>query len=86
LPLRIMGSHPNPFRGIGEMELESDKALNAIVLEIFNIRGQKLDEIPYTNLKAGANLLPLQLNHPSGIYFMKLKGTPGKARKLVILK
>lgn len=86
LPLRIMGSHPNPFRGIGELELESDKALNAIVLEIFNIRGQKLDEIPYTNLKAGANLLPLQLNHPSGIYFMKLKGTPGKARKLVILK
>ncbi|MCB5268164.1 MAG: T9SS type A sorting domain-containing protein, partial [Candidatus Cloacimonetes bacterium] len=78
--------YPNPMRNFAEIELEMDKVQSSIVVELYNLRGQKMDEISFSNLKAGSNLLPINLNYASGMYFLRVKDMPGTSRKLVILK
>ncbi|MDD2684159.1 MAG: T9SS type A sorting domain-containing protein, partial [Candidatus Cloacimonetes bacterium] len=85
-PARILGIYPNPMRNFAEIELEMDKVQSSIVVELYNLRGQKMDEISFSNLKAGSNLLPINLNYASGMYFLRVKDMPGTSRKLVILK
>ncbi|MDY0337737.1 MAG: metallophosphoesterase [Candidatus Cloacimonadaceae bacterium] len=85
-PARILGIYPNPMRNLAEIELEMDKVQSSIVVELYNLRGQKMDEISFSNLKAGSNLLPINLNYASGMYFLRVKDMPGTSRKLVILK
>jgi hypothetical protein len=85
-PSRINGVYPNPFKNGGILEFTSHKALSNVKLEIYNIRGQKLQDISYKQIKAGKNILDLNLNLLSGIYFLKMKDLPTKAYKLVIVR
>lgn len=85
IPVKINGVYPNPLRSDGTIELFSDKNLNKVTVELYNLRGQKMQDILYSNLKQGVNNLQLSLNLNSGIYFVKIKDLPGKAHKIVIV-
>jgi predicted phosphodiesterase len=85
-PMQINGIHPNPLRGNGKLELYCDQALRKVSLELFNLKGQKVQDLEYYNLVQGNNDLPLMTDLRSGIYFVKIKDIPGKAYKLVIMK
>lgn len=81
-------NHPNPFSSSTVLTINSEKdAANALV-EIFNIRGQKVDEVRLTNLRSGSNTsewtAPSYL--PAGVYFQRLKGSSLPARKMLLIK
>jgi len=78
-------SYPNPFLHSVNFEIDSQKTGMTAAIEIFNIKGQKLKELPLTNLKQGQNTISWNAEDlPAGIYFYHLKNTKqsGKIVKL----
>ena len=86
IPLQIKAIYPNPLRGQGRLEVQSDKAFKKVHLELFNLRGQKVRDLEYHDIKQGLNLLDLKLELSSGVYLFRVKGMPGKAYKVVFIK
>lgn len=85
-PVQISGLYPNPLRSNGKLELNSEKAMQKISLELYNLRGQKVQVLEFHNLTQGSNELPLLIDQQSGIYFLRIKEFPATVHKLVIAK
>lgn len=85
--LQITACWPNPLRGQGELEIFSPKD-TAIQLELYNLKGQKVQEFPAYKVQQGANQISFipssQLS--SGIYFLRVKNSSAKAAKIVLMK
>jgi hypothetical protein len=80
----VLRSYPNPFSSQLTIEINSPKAGNAGSLELFNLKGQKLQSISLNSLNQGINSLELDTaDLPNGVYFYKLSGS---ARTGKILK
>jgi hypothetical protein len=88
MPMVLGQNHPNPFSASTRLTISSEKDLTEAVVEVFNVRGQKVDEARFTNLRQGENSLlwkaPADL--PAGVYFQRLKGSALPPRKMLLVK
>ncbi|MCK9583671.1 MAG: T9SS type A sorting domain-containing protein [Candidatus Cloacimonetes bacterium] len=78
-------SYPNPFHSEVSFELNSYKSGLSSALEIYNIKGQKLVELPAQNLQKGVNSISWKTEHlPNGIYFYRLQGSEQSGKILKV--
>lgn len=86
--LRLLPNAPNPFRSSTRLTVISDKANSEATVDIYDIKGRKVDSITIANLNAGENTLKWipKADLPSGIYFQRLKGYPNTTRKMILTK
>jgi hypothetical protein len=86
--LRISSCYPNPIRNSAEIEVVSDKTIFGSSAEVYNLKGQKVQDISLPTLNQGVNRIaysPLA-GMASGIYFLVLKDSSAKPYRLVIVK
>jgi len=84
--MRLLGNFPNPFTGETTISFNLTAENEQAEIEIFNIRGQKVDEIAIGKEQASVNWQTT--NHASGVYLYKLV-VDGKAidtKKMILLK
>lgn len=63
---------PNPVRNYTNVEFKIEDASSAVLVEIFNIRGQKVSEQRLSNVKRGKNTVQLNLSSlDRGTYIMR---------------
>jgi hypothetical protein len=86
--LSITGAYPNPFRESATIEYTNAKAGAIDRLEIFNLKGQKVDSLPLSNTAQGLNTVKWQpeANLPAGIYLYRLAGNPAQTGRLLRTK
>jgi hypothetical protein len=79
--------YPNPAKGSCTVSLTSAKPAAQMTLELYNLKGQKVQEQSFSNLNSGVNSLLFKPSDQlgSGIYFLKLQGQT-QSRKLIILR
>lgn len=78
-------AYPNPFGQSLSFELQSDKALPAATIAIYNLKGQLQKELALEAVKAGTTKLELDLGDlPGGLYLYKLKGSASGGKILKI--
>lgn len=78
-------AYPNPFSQSLSFELQSDKALPATSIAIYNLKGQLQKELALEGLKAGTTKLELDLGDlPGGVYLYKLQGSTSGGKILKI--
>ena len=92
-PKPVINIYPNPFSSITNVSISYDKAFNSGKLEIYNLKGQKVNEITLTrsNLKQNISLIPVNLKSglfANGVYLLKLKldGKTVCTKKCIYLK
>ena len=74
----LHGNYPNPFNPTTTISFEATDSNGNVLIEIFNIKGQKIRELPITNYELGINSVVWngsdQNNKPvsSGVYFYRL--------------
>lgn len=85
--LTALSCYPNPFSSDLKIKVDTGKAA-AGGIWIYNIRGQKVREIPF-NFAKGKNEITWDgkdqngMKMPAGIYFVKAKGVEVKSRKVL---
>lgn len=86
--LSLAANHPNPFPFQTTLNVQSPKAMSSATVEIFNLRGQKVDSVTLNNLNSGLNTATWTPSStlPSGIYFQKLAGSSQPPRRMLLLK
>ena len=86
--LRVTGNHPNPFRASTVFTVQAPKAAGQAVVQIYNSRGQKVDQVLTGNLRPGSNevLWQVPAGLASGVYFYRLQGDASPARKMLLIK
>jgi len=85
--LLLSANSPNPFRGATTFLVNAQRSASTSV-QIFNARGQKVDETPSHSLQQGENLIAWQAPRdlPAGVYFYRLKNEPASLRRMLLLK
>jgi hypothetical protein len=80
-------SYPNPFNPAATIEFSIPNEEN-VKLEIFNILGQKIEDLVDSRLPAGNHAAVWNAeNYPSGVYFYKLTaGDFTESRRMTLLK
>jgi len=85
--MQLLGNYPNPFTGETTISFSLTTNLPAKAeIEIYNIRGQKVDEIAISKEQTSVNWQ--RSNHANGVYLYKLI-VDGKAidtKKMILLK
>ena len=83
--LHVSQNHPNPASGITRIAVELDHEV-LTSLEVVNLQGQKVLEIPAENLQSGSHSFVLDAsNLTSGVYFYSvIAGSEKVTRKLVV--
>ena len=77
--------YPNPFNPQVTIEYQVSEPAN-IILEIYNIRGQKISELKNEFVFPGIYSLNWSgTNHPSGIYFVILHSSNSVAKQKMML-
>jgi len=87
-PLKINSVYPNPLSVTGELEIHSDKARSSLTVELFNLKGQKVQQQEFFDIVSGTNTVPIRLNPglANGIYYLRIKDYPNKPQKIVHIK
>ncbi len=87
-PLIVKGLYPNPVKSSAAFQLYNPKNNGAATIEIYNVKGQKVQTLMPTNLHNGDNEISFvpDKNLPDGIYFYRLKDSNSKAGRFVIMK
>ncbi|MBW6513850.1 MAG: T9SS type A sorting domain-containing protein [Candidatus Syntrophosphaera sp.] len=85
--LSLSANSPNPFSGATTFLVNAQRSATASI-QVFNSRGQKVDETPAQNLQQGENQIAWQAppNLPAGVYFYRLQSEPGSLRRMLLLK
>ena len=79
-------AYPNPFNPEISFEMKSNKKFNDLRIDIFNVKGQKVETIAVEH--AGETVTWKPQNKASGVYFCKLsaEGKQLSVRKVTLLK
>lgn len=84
--LSVPGCIPNPTSGMTEIIVNLQKASN-VQIELFNITGQRVTELPTQNLSAGNHQVSLDVSGlPGGIYFYKVTADNESVTKKLIIE
>jgi len=80
------GCYPNPAKDCTTLEISSPKNLAGTRVQLYNIRGQMVQEVPISAIHSGVNSISLNLlpSLGSGIYFVRLNDYNLKPYKIVI--
>ncbi len=80
----ISDNYPNPFNPTTQFNVKLSTP-GSLTLEVFNILGNKVDEVNYTNLSQGANTITWSANNfSSGVYFYRFRSkTQDNSSKIV---
>ena len=82
--LKVRGSHPNPFQDQLSFEIDSAKHYQS-KLDIFNVKGQKVQTIALPNLVQGTNSISWDAaDLPNGVYFYRLEGSASTGKILKV--
>ncbi len=86
-PVILESVYPNPVKGSCTVSLNGAKASSHLILELYNLKGQKVQQQSFENLGSGANSLLFSPSSQlaSGIYFLKVQGQ-SQGRKLIIMR
>ncbi|MEA1972150.1 MAG: T9SS type A sorting domain-containing protein, partial [Candidatus Cloacimonadota bacterium] len=89
---RLIGNYPNPFNPETTISFNIQET-NDVLLEIFNIKGQKIKTLINSALPAGNHKVVWNgtdendLQVSSGIYFYKLRSTGfEQIKKMILMK
>lgn len=84
---RFYPAYPNPFNSTTTIEFELENG-GIVKMDVYNVRGQKIDSIIDEVFPAGNHSARWNGNHfPSGLYFCQLQsGSTIKVNKLVLIK
>ncbi|MDD2229656.1 MAG: T9SS type A sorting domain-containing protein [Candidatus Cloacimonetes bacterium] len=87
-PMNLGNMYPNPITTNAELTVNSNKTVAAVNIDVFNIKGQKVQSLTAHNLVQGENRISFSPNAslPNGIYFYKLSGSAAPALKFILLK
>ncbi len=79
--LELIGNYPNPFNPVTKIKFTTPVAGN-VVLDIYNILGQKIKSYLWNNMSAGLHEQTFDASQfASGVYFYSLKLKAGKNAK-----
>ncbi|HPI26499.1 MAG TPA: T9SS type A sorting domain-containing protein, partial [Candidatus Cloacimonadota bacterium] len=82
--LKVSGSYPNPFQDQLSFEIDSAKHYQSN-LDIFNVKGQKVQTIALPNLVQGSNSVSWDATDlPNGVYFYRLEGSASTGKILKV--
>lgn len=82
----VSQNFPNPFNGTSEIKLNL-AAPSMVSLEVFNLMGQKVKEIPACNLQSGNHTLTIDANGmKSGVYAYSVNINGEKVTRKMIVK
>ncbi len=79
-----LSNYPNPFNPITAISYRLPSNTKNAIIEIYNLKGQLLDEIPVSNQQAVVNWNAE--DHSSGIYLYKLNIENTPIKKMILLK
>jgi hypothetical protein len=84
----IKGLYPNPVTGSAVFHLSSPKNIGAATIEIYNVKGQRVQSIYQPDIHSGTNEIGFvpKGSLPNGIYFYRLQNSAGKAEKFILLR
>lgn len=84
----ITGLYPNPVVNAADFTLQSDKSSAEATIDVFNVKGQKVQSLNARNLNQGENRISFipDSSLPNGIYFYRLNGGTTKAGKFILMK
>lgn len=88
-PLTLVSVYPNPVKDSCTLILDNPKGITQTSLELYNLKGQKVQELNFPNLSQGSNsvLFRPESALANGIYFLKVKENGSSDyRKVIILK
>lgn len=87
-PLQLGNIYPNPLSQSGTIEINAAKSLSGVNLEIYNLKGRKVQTQVIANLGQGSNLIDFRpaAELPTGIYFYRLDGDTRQAKKFILLR
>jgi flagellar hook assembly protein FlgD len=88
----LLGNHPNPFNPTTEISFALSEA-GQVILEVYNLRGQKVKTLVNDNLKEGYHTTVWNGKDEdgkqvsSGVYFYKMKSESYlQTRKMILMK
>ncbi len=84
----ISSCFPNPVRHCASILLNSAKRDSNAILQVFNIKGQKVQEAFLGVLNSGVNEVSFVADSSlsSGVYYFRLKGSKAKPYRFVLVK
>lgn len=82
---QLIKNYPNPFAGPTTLGIKSASGQSHAIIDIYNIKGQRVDSLHLSNLKAGENMITWNpaSDLPPGIYFQKLRSSAQPAIKML---
>lgn len=84
--MSVVRSFPNPFRDRATIEVSSSKSGASSRLEIYNLKGQKVESIALGNVSKGLTQIQWDAtNLPDGVYLYRMQGS-SKSGKLLKLR
>jgi hypothetical protein len=86
-PVNSISVYPNPFNPVTNIHYELAES-GSVLLEIYNIKGQKVETLVDSNMEAGKYSCSWNAeDFGSGIYFILYRvGTVSEVRKIILLK
>jgi hypothetical protein len=83
--LAVSQNYPNPATGSTQISIELNKP-SMVHLDLFNMTGQKVLDIPQRNLQAGKHNVNMDVSRlPSGVYFYTVTaGAEKQTRKMIV--
>ena len=86
--LSLGANYPNPFSANTSIVVEAQKTAGSVIVDIFNIKGQKVDSLELKQLNDGNNEMVWSPSKdlPAGVYLQKIRGTNLPARRMMYIK
>jgi len=78
----------NPVRGNSIRLMLTTQNAHNVKLELYNLLGQEVKTFSFNSLSFGENKVELSIDEvPTGVYFLRLKNSPGyKSKKVIIVR
>ena len=86
--LSLEANYPNPFSARTSIVINNPKSFASITVDIYNLKGQKVDSLVLDQPKNGINELIWKPENtlPAGVYLQKIRGSQQAARRMMLIK